>query len=109
VRATRRLASAELGRDDVPVIRGTIALLAWTLTVAATDQPQSPVRVDSVLQNLIENDAQHHHGKVSMYAKALRTGQTVAIDADVPVNTASVIKLAIMLEAMYQVKERRVT
>jgi beta-lactamase class A len=49
--------------------------------------------------------AAHHHGKVSLYAKALRTGQTVAIDPDTPVNTASVIKVAIMLEAMYQVKD----
>jgi beta-lactamase class A len=49
--------------------------------------------------------AAHHQGKVSLYAKALRTGQTVAIDPDTPVNTASVIKVAIMLEAMYQVKD----
>jgi len=92
----------------VSAIRGTVALVLWTLTVTAADQRQSPVRVDSVMQNLTENLARHHHGKVSVYAKALRTGQTVEIDADVPVNTASVIKLAIMLEAMYQVKEHRV-
>ena len=51
--------------------------------------------------------ARHHHGKVALYAKDIRTGKTVAINADVPVNTASVIKVAIMLEAMYQVKEGR--
>jgi beta-lactamase class A len=57
------------------------------------------------MQHLMDDLAAHHHGKVSLYAKALRTGQTVAIDPDTPVNTASVIKVAIMLEAMYQVKD----
>jgi beta-lactamase class A len=33
----------------------------------------------------------------------------VAINPDVPVNTASVIKVAVMLEAMYQVKEGKVS
>jgi beta-lactamase class A len=80
--------------------------MAAVVVVAA--QKPSPVQIDPVMQNLMENDARHHHGNVSLYAKALRTGQTVAIDPDVPVNTASVIKLAIMLEAMYQVKEHRV-
>src|SRR5262245_54178892 len=84
------------------VMRGALVLLVWTMAVGTADQPQSTVRVDPVMQNLIDNLAQHHHGKVSIYAKALRTGQTVAIDPDVAVNTASVIKLAIMLEAMYQ-------
>ena len=57
----------------------------------------------------MDNYARHHAGKVSLYAKQLRSGRTVAINPDVPVNTASVIKLAIMLEAMYQVKEGRVS
>jgi beta-lactamase class A len=95
----------------------TRTLLAWlALTMTATIHPtqrpaptaQASDRLDPVMQNLVENLASHHHGKVALYAKALRTGQTVAIDADAPVNTASVIKLAIMLEAMYQVKEHRV-
>jgi beta-lactamase class A len=64
-------------------------------------------RPDATMQNLMDNYARHHQGKVSLYAKSLRTGQTVAINPDVPVNTASVIKVAIMLEAMYQVKDGR--
>jgi beta-lactamase class A len=64
-------------------------------------------RPDVTMQNLMDNYARHHQGKVSLYAKSLRTGQTVAINPDVPVNTASVIKVAIMLEAMYQVKDGR--
>jgi beta-lactamase class A len=58
----------------------------------------------SDLQSKLQDMASKHHGKVALYAKNLKTGETVAIDADVPVQTASVIKLPIMVEAMYQVK-----
>jgi beta-lactamase class A len=70
---------------------------------------KAPDRVDETMQHLMENQARHHKGKVSLYARHLPSGRTVAIDPDVPVNTASVIKLAIMLEAMYQVKDGRVS
>jgi beta-lactamase class A len=73
-----------------------------------TSGAQAADRADPVMQNRVENLARRHRGKVTLFAKAIRTGQTVAIDPDVPVNTASVIKLAIMLEAMYQVNERRI-
>src|SRR4051812_27566123 len=56
------------------------------------------------LQAKLQDMASKHHGKVALYAKNLKTGDTVAIDADVPVQTASVIKLPIMIETMYQVK-----
>jgi beta-lactamase class A len=58
----------------------------------------------SDLQAKLQDMASKHHGKVALYAKNLKTGETVAIDADVPVQTASVIKLPILIEAMYQVK-----
>src|SRR4051812_49844987 len=75
---------------------------------AQTPRPNvPPERPDPTLQNLMDTYARHHHGKVSLYAKQVRSGQTVVLDPDVPVNTASVIKVAIMLEAMYQVKEGR--
>ncbi len=73
---------------------------------AAADQRSE--RPDATLQHLVDSAARHHHGKVSLYARDLRSGRTVMIDPDVPVTTASVIKLAIMLEAMYQVKDGRV-
>ena len=83
--------------------------LALTIAARAEAQPshpsEPPDRPDATMQHLVENYARHHHGKVALYAKDLRTGETVAIDPDVPVNTASVIKLAIMLEAMYEVKD----
>ena len=59
---------------------------------------------DSALQSKIEALAAQHHGKLTLYAANLKTGETVAIDADTPVATASVIKLPILVEAMQQVK-----
>ena len=57
------------------------------------------------LQKNLDSLAADYHGKVALFAKDLKTGQTVAIDADEPVQTASVIKLPIMIEAFYLVKE----
>lgn len=45
-----------------------------------------------------------YHGKVALYAKNLTTGETVAVGPDTPVQTASVIKLPLMLQAFEQVK-----
>lgn len=44
-------------------------------------------------------------GRTSLYAKDLRTGQEIAIRADEPMNTASVIKLPVMIRA-YRDNER---
>lgn len=44
-----------------------------------------------------------HHGKVAVYAHQLNTGKTIAIDADVPVQTASTIKLALLWTALREV------
>lgn len=56
------------------------------------------------LQKELNTLAAQHKGKVGFYAKDLKTGATVAINPDVAVPTASVIKLPVMVEAYYQVK-----
>jgi beta-lactamase class A len=48
--------------------------------------------------------AAEHHGDVALFAENLKTHETVAISADTPVQTASVIKLAILYEALEQVR-----
>lgn len=58
----------------------------------------------SNLQDALNALAAQHKGKVALFAKDLKTGSTVAIDPDVPVPTASVIKLPIMVEAFYEIK-----
>ncbi|MEO8725071.1 MAG: serine hydrolase [Acidobacteriaceae bacterium] len=80
-----------------------IVLFSAVLSLAQSFPAPKGTR-DQTMQNLMNAFARHHHGKVAFYAKQLRTGQEVEIDADRPVTTASVIKVAILLEAMYQVK-----
>ena len=45
-----------------------------------------------------------HHGDVALFAENLKTHETVAISPDTPVQTASVIKLTILYEALEQVR-----
>jgi beta-lactamase class A len=45
-----------------------------------------------------------HHGDVALFAENLKTHETVATSPDTPVQTASVIKLAILYEALEQVR-----
>ncbi|MBV9073712.1 MAG: serine hydrolase [Acidobacteria bacterium] len=59
---------------------------------------------DTNLQTRIAEMSSHHQGKISVYAANLKTGQTLAVDADQVVPTASVIKLPILVEAMREVK-----
>jgi beta-lactamase class A len=49
-----------------------------------------------------------HHGDVALFAENLKTGQSVGIHPDQPVQTASVIKLTILYEAMEQIRAGRV-
>lgn len=57
------------------------------------------------LQQRLEAMAKQHEGKVALYARNLKTGASVALDAETPVPTASVIKLPIMLEAFTLAKQ----
>jgi beta-lactamase class A len=61
-------------------------------------------RVDGALQEKLTTLVGKHHGRVALYARQLNTGKSVEIDADRPVQTASVIKLTILFEAMEQVR-----
>jgi len=57
----------------------------------------------SRLQRVLERMSAGHAGMIAFYAKNLSDGRTVALASDVPVKTASVIKLALFLEAFRQV------
>ena len=61
---------------------------------------------DSGLDKTLQTIAAGHHGKVALWAAELGTsGRATGIDSDTPVQTASVIKLAILYEAMREVRE----
>ncbi|MFZ0629749.1 MAG: serine hydrolase [Acidobacteriaceae bacterium] len=63
---------------------------------------------DPALTAKLQSTIAGFHGKVSLYAKDLANGQTVTIDADQPVPTASVIKLTVLYTALQQIREGRV-
>jgi beta-lactamase class A len=72
-------------------------LLRWSLTVLAV--VPSMLAAQSALESTIRSrlDSLPAHG--TFYAKQLSTGREVAVRADEPMNTASVIKIAVMVLA----------
>ncbi|HEX2573004.1 MAG TPA: serine hydrolase [Polyangia bacterium] len=87
-------------------MRGLLILLllgVMAQAAAAGPAPHPDLRLTRRLASL----AQKHKGQVALYAKHLKTGQTVAWNAEVPVKTASVIKLGLLVEAFLEVKEGR--
>jgi beta-lactamase class A len=67
-----------------------------------------PARASDLEKRLGELAASHQ-GSVALYAKNLATGESVSLDAERPVQTASVIKLSLMLQAFEQVKSGKLT
>jgi beta-lactamase class A len=59
---------------------------------------------DEVLLKQLQPIVAAHHGKVALYAVQLNTGKSVGINETEPVQTASDIKLAILYEAMVEVR-----
>jgi beta-lactamase class A len=87
----------------MPLMRpATLFTLAAALFVNVHAQAQSPQ--PSQLQSQVAEIAAQHQGEVAVFAKDLKTGETVALKADEPVQTASVIKLGLLYEAMEQIR-----
>ncbi len=59
---------------------------------------------DTTLEGQLDALIAPYSGKVALYASDLRSGKSVAINADTPVPTASVIKLTILFEALKQIE-----
>ena len=99
-------------RHNIKAGRLTVGLSASILAAVlaapmAAQRPDAAVHsgtADAKLQQQLAALAAAHHGRVAVYATQLNTGRAVAINADQPVQTASVIKLAILFEAMEQVR-----
>lgn len=89
----------------LPMTAALLILLAG-LTGAAQMQAQAaaPPPLDEALTARLAKLAAGHRGHVTVYAEQLNTGRRVSIDADTPVQTASVIKLTVLFEAMEQVR-----
>ena len=74
-------------------------LVAIFLAAGARAQITPPTLADQI--RAIEAE---HRGDVALFAENLKTHETVATSPDAPVQTASVIKLAILYEALEQVR-----
>jgi beta-lactamase class A len=81
--------------------------MAWILSfvLAVSGTAALHAQTSPQLQQELAAIAAAHHGKVALFAENLKTGQTIGIDPDQVVQTASVIKLTILYEAMEQVRE----
>jgi beta-lactamase class A len=96
--AAKPLGSVHLNGSDSPM--KNLCLVGIVLLIV---QPAKA----SDLEKKLEELAASHHGRVALYAKDLTTEETVSLDAERPVQTASVIKLPLMLQAFEQVKSGR--
>jgi beta-lactamase class A len=78
--------------------------LLWLLCVVFCAPGVEAQSKSSSLGEQVRAIATAHHGDVALFAENLKTHETVAISPDTPVQTASVIKLAILYEALEQVR-----
>jgi beta-lactamase class A len=83
----------------IPSIR-LLSVIVWVNVVHA--QTTSP---SGALTEQVRSIAAQHRGDVALFAENLKTRETVALSPDIAVQTASVIKLAILYEALEQVRE----
>src|SRR6188508_3884365 len=62
-------------------------------------------KIDSKLQNKLEETIQGFNGDVGIYVKNLRTGKTVSISSDTIFPTASIVKVPILLGIMDKIQK----
>jgi beta-lactamase class A len=100
-----KILSQYLHRLEFPAMRfhslrlslGLSGVLLRATWAQAQNTPRS-------LADQVKASAAEHQGDVALFAENLKTHETVAISPDMPVQTASVIKLAILYEALEQVR-----
>ena len=86
----------------------SLFLAVFLLISAAPKLPAQAAEELSLSRHLFDLAA-HHAGSVSYFAQNLRSGQSAGFGADVPVKTASVIKLAILLHVASQIHSGQAT
>ena len=84
----------------------TLRVLCLIAAVVATPLAWGQAAHEDVqLDGEIAAIARAHHGRVAVFAQNLKTGATASFQPDMPVQTASVIKLGILLDAAEQLRE----
>lgn len=80
-------------------------LLGCLCATFASSQISSPApQEDAQLDQQLQAIAAEHHGKVALYARDLKTGEAAGVSSDLPVQTASTIKMGILLDAAEQIR-----
>jgi len=90
------------GSPLLPALAAVLALAASASACATAPPRPGP---GPGLQDRVAELARAHRGQVALFAHHLGTGATVELQPDREVKTASAIKLALLVEAFYQVKE----
>ena len=80
------------------------ATLTLPLSLCATANGPRATEADHALETELAAIAATHQGRLTVFAENLKTGKTAALNADDPVQTASVIKLAILLHAAEELR-----
>lgn len=88
-----------------PLTAGICALAALFTAAAQSPHDQEDQQLDQQLARIIAA----HHGTVAVYARNLRTGQAASFQPDLAVQTASVIKLGVLLDAAEQIRANHAT
>src|SRR5271165_1146073 len=83
----------------VILVLASVADFAVACSVAAEE--------DAQLDRALAAIAAAHHGNVALYAENLKTRQTAGLQPDLPVKTASTIKMGILLDAAEQIRAGR--
>ncbi len=83
-------------------------LVAYLFFLACTFAPAQTTPAADPLTAELKAIAAAHHGNVALFAENLQSHQTVALSPDTPVQTASVIKLTILYEALQQIRDNKV-
>jgi beta-lactamase class A len=81
-----------------------LALVSFLIVPVISAAQSAPAQEDQLLDRQLQAIAAAHHGKLAVYAHNLRTGQTASLSPDLPVKTASTIKLGILLDAAEQIR-----
>jgi beta-lactamase class A len=83
---------------------GMIAAAVMALCIPIPASPAPSPQEDSTLDQQIKSIADAHHGHVALFAQDLRSGKTASLSPDEPVQTASVIKMGILLDSAEQIR-----
>lgn len=80
------------------------AILSTTIASAQAQAPTAPT-LQQKLQQMVDTRASAGLGHVALYAIQLNTLKAAGVDSNLPVRTASVIKLGILYNAMVEIRE----